>query len=479
MSDKRKDDPDAIPAPPRGLAAILVIGPGLVWCGEYIGSGEVILATRNGAIFGVAILWAPFLAIFAKYWIGLAGAHYTVTTGEGMIDMLSRTPGPRNWVVWPVFIGQLCSSAVSTAALATAAGAFASRLVPLPQYQLGWIALILVIAVTWSGLFEPLKRVMALLVLLIIVGTFLVAYETWPGISAVARGLIPFPAPAMPDWMHAGSSIERSSWSEIVPLLGWAAGGFASQVWYTYWVLGAGYGMAHKRGYGAPLDKARLRTVSLEEAQRLLAWRRMVTVDATVALIIGVSVTSAFMIAGSGVLGPMKIAPDGEEVATTLSLIFGQRWGETGAYLFLVAGLAAMLSTMLGQFAGWPRLLADCARVLFPAVSRWSWKVQFRSILILYALSNMVIVYWLGLKPVILVQLGALLDGLLLTPLQAFAVGLGLYYVMPKFFSEEVRPIIRAHKVLAFGLALAFVVFGYFCIVQIPNVVRETIQKLT
>ncbi|GMU92650.1 MAG: hypothetical protein AMXMBFR4_17080 [Candidatus Hydrogenedentota bacterium] len=92
MNEKPKNDHDAIPAPPRGLAAIMMIGPGLVWCGEYIGSGEVILATRNGAIFGVAILWAPFLAIFAKYWIGLAGAHYTVTTGEGMIDMLSRTP---------------------------------------------------------------------------------------------------------------------------------------------------------------------------------------------------------------------------------------------------------------------------------------------------------------------------------------------------------------------------------------------------
>jgi hypothetical protein len=91
----------------------------------------------------------------------------------------------------------------------------------------------------------------------------------------------------------------------------------------------------------------------------------------------------------------------------------------------------------------------------------------------------MVIVYWLGLKPVILVQLGALLDGLLLTPLQALAVGLGLYYVMPKFFSDEVRPIIRAHKVFAFGLGLALIVFGYFCIVQIPTLVRETIQKLT
>src|SRR3990167_5498167 len=92
--------------PPTGLAILAAVGPGLIWCAEFIGSGEVILAPRTGAILGLAILWVPLLAIFIKFWIGLAGAVYTVTTGEGMIDMMSRTPGPKNWVLWPVFIGQ-------------------------------------------------------------------------------------------------------------------------------------------------------------------------------------------------------------------------------------------------------------------------------------------------------------------------------------------------------------------------------------
>jgi len=30
---------NCIGAPPRGLALLMVLGPGLVWCGEYIGSG--------------------------------------------------------------------------------------------------------------------------------------------------------------------------------------------------------------------------------------------------------------------------------------------------------------------------------------------------------------------------------------------------------------------------------------------------------
>lgn len=466
MAAERDGDNTRFPAAPKGLGLLMVLGPGLVWCGEYIGSGEVILATRTGAIFGTALLWVPVLAIFAKYWIGLAGAHYTVTTGEGMVDMMSRTPGPRNWVVWPVFVGQLASGAISTGALASVAGIFAHYFIPLPEFVLGWLAVLLIVALVWGGAFDPLKQAMTLLVALMILGTFAVAVETWPGFRALFEGLFGFRIPPVPAWAGRGEA-NPSPWFEILPLLGWAAGGFASQVWYTYWVLGAGYGMARGRGYGVPADEAQLRGLTADEARRVKGWRRVVTVDATMALCIGTGVTAAFMIAGAGVLGPVHIAPDGPSVAIELSRIFGERWGQWGAHLFVLAGLAAMISTMLGQFAGWPRLLADCARILIPGVSRWPWKYQFRTVLVVYLLSNMLIVYTFGLEPVALVQVSAILDGLLLTPLQALAVGLTLYLVMPRMFSPEARPILRANYVLGAGLVLAFLVYTYFCVFRL------------
>ena len=51
--DKRKQ---AVLPAPRGLAILAFVGPAFVWSAEYIGSGEVIIATRNGAIFGCSIL---------------------------------------------------------------------------------------------------------------------------------------------------------------------------------------------------------------------------------------------------------------------------------------------------------------------------------------------------------------------------------------------------------------------------------------
>ena len=53
-----------IKKPPVGLAALALVGPSFVWAAEYIGSGEVIIATRTGAILGTAILWAVVIGIF-------------------------------------------------------------------------------------------------------------------------------------------------------------------------------------------------------------------------------------------------------------------------------------------------------------------------------------------------------------------------------------------------------------------------------
>jgi len=39
-----------IKTPPTGLAILALVGPGFVWVAGYIGSGEVILATRTCAI---------------------------------------------------------------------------------------------------------------------------------------------------------------------------------------------------------------------------------------------------------------------------------------------------------------------------------------------------------------------------------------------------------------------------------------------
>jgi Mn2+/Fe2+ NRAMP family transporter len=461
-------------APSGFWGLILVLGPSLVWCGEYIGSGEVINATRAGAILGPAVMWAVTGGIFLKYWIGLCGARYTVVTGEGMIDCFSRAPGPKNWLVWVVFVGQIVAGTCAVGALAVAAATFAGTLIPLGAHTtMLWGAIITAFAfsVAWTGRFTLLKHIMTLLVTIIVAGVLFVAFHSLPSFREFLTGLVGFDVPAVPEWAMEKDATVRSAWGEILPLVGWSAGGFASQVWYTYWVLGAGYGMAQERSWGQRADEERLRGLSAGEARGVRGWLRVVAYDATCALVIGVVVTLAFLLAGAGILRPLQLAPTKGTLASELSRVFSERWSRAGGTLFILAGAAAMISTQLGQFAGWPRLLADCFRNVYRRFGRLAPTRQFRLFLCLFVVTNLVIIAALGTDPIRLVKLGAIFDGLLLVPLQALAVAWGLFAAQKKLLSPAAWELLRPRWYHAAGLILAFLVFAYFCVFQVPGVV--------
>jgi Mn2+/Fe2+ NRAMP family transporter len=459
----------SIKTPLTGLAILAVLGPSIVWASEYIGSGEVILATRSGAIFGTGIVWVIVSGIFLKFWIGMSGARYTVCTGEGMIDMFSRMPGPRNWAVWIVLVAQFISATIAIGSIATAAGVFLSSLVPISYSMGGWIVTVFAFLVAWMGKFNWIKVVMSFLVLVMIIGVLWVAVVVFPGWQEFFRGFIPR-IPPVPGWA-LDQGVGSNPWREILPLLGWGAGGFASQVWYSYWVIGAGYGAAKRDTFGKPADIVRLKDMDREDAVKLKGWCRIVYFDSTLAIVIGIVITLGFMIAGAGVLGPARLAPNGEKVALQLSGIFSSKWGSAGGFLFLLGGSAALIGTLVGQLAGWPRLLADSFRICIPGFARkLTWIMQFRLFLVFFFLSNMIIVYSFNLRPVVLVKLGAILDGLLLTPLQALWIGIGLYLVLPRLYKPEIGKKLKPGWPLGVGLAIAFLVFGYFCLIQLPAV---------
>ena len=454
---------------PAGLGILLVIGPSLVWCSEYIGSGEVILATRTGAILGGTILWAIVSGIFLKFWIGMSGARYTVATGEGMIDMVSRVPGPKNWGVWIILVAQFLTAALAIGSIATAAGIFVANIFGISRQAGGWLITILAFIIAWKGEFRILKIFMSILVFIVIAGVLNVAVRVMPGFSEIVHGLL-LRIPEVPQWA-ADEGVNTNAWAEILPLIGWGAGGFASQVWYTYWIIGAGYGNAVKDKYGVPADPLHLRKTTTDDALKLKSWFRVVYSDATLAMVIGVVVTAGFLFAGAGILRPLHLAPGSEKLAQELSAIFSSKWGKTGGLLFMIGGLAALFSTQIGQLAGWPRLLADSFRICIPRFSRIKWKTQFRAFLVFFFITNMTIIYALGFQPVILVKLSAILDGLLLTPLQAVWVFTGLYFVQPKLFSKEVTRLLKPNPLIGAGLIISFLVFSYFCIYQIPKII--------
>ena len=460
-------DKSVISSPPKGLAILLLVGPSIVWASEYIGSGEVIIATRTGAILGSSVIWAIIIGIGLKFWIGMSGARYTVCTGEGMIDMFDRIPGPKHWAVWIVMVAQFVAGTISIGSVAAAGGTFISSLLPVSPAIGGWIVTTFAFLVAWTGEFKWLKVTMSILILVVILGVFYVCAHVIPAFSELLKGLIPN-KPELAEWVIR-KGVTDNPWKEILPLLGWSAGGFASQVWYSYWVMGAGYGATKKNQYGVPADTVRLKNFTATDAKNIKGWCRMVYTDSSLAMIIGILVTAGFLIAGAGVLSSKEIAPEGNQVAFQLSTLFSSRWGRLGGILFMVGGTAALISTNIGQLAGWPRLLADSFRICIPGFNRmFKWKTQFRLFLCYFFITNMIIIYTFGYQPVALVKFSAILEGLLLTPFQAIWILIALYFVLPRFYQPEVSRILKPHWIFAVGLIIAFLFFGYFCIYQIP-----------
>lgn len=463
-----------VPTAPKGLGILLLVGPSLVWAAEYIGSGEVIIATRTGAILGTAVLWAVVLGVFLKFWIGVAGARYTVCTGEGMVDMFDRMPGPRHWVVWIVLVVQLFCAVMSTGALATSAGTFIHSLVPAIDLRLcGLFAAVFAVAVAWSGIFDVLKIFMSFFVLIIVIGAMYIACHVFPSFAELAAGLTG-KLPPVPEWASSMESVNDSTWHEILPVLGWGAGGFASQVWYTYWVIGAGYGATAGRGYGKPADLASLRTMSHETARRIKGWCYTLYADSSVAMVLGIVVTGAFLIAGAGILGTEHMVPENSNMAEVLSEIFARRWDKLGGFLFKLCGAVAMVSTLMGQLAGWPRLLADSCRLCIPGFNkRFAWKRQFHIFLVLFFCTSTLIVCVLGKQPISLLKISSILEGVLLIALQAAAVAFGLFFVMPKMLSKEAYSVLRPGWIFAAGLLGTLAFYGYLCVTQVPQVLLE------
>ncbi|MBN2011324.1 hypothetical protein JW960_18410 [candidate division KSB1 bacterium] len=124
-------------------------------------------------------------------------------------------------------------------------------------------------------------------------------------------------------------------------------------------------------------DEVTLKKLSKLEALHIKGWFRVVYTDATIAMLIGIIVTVSFLIAGADVLGPQHLAPREPDVAITLSTLFSSHWGKFSGILFMIGGAAALISTQIGQLAGWPRLLADSFRICLPGFKeRFVWKTQ-------------------------------------------------------------------------------------------------------
>src|ERR671914_2078416 len=137
-----------IPEPPENLrgrmsvgTALAYFGPGAIVASLTIGSGEVVFASRAGAVFGYAVLWALVAALVAKGALVYASNHYITVTGEHPMSRFAKIfPGPRGW--FPILIGVLALASFPTFAsgLSIALGTYLQQELGLGNAQVWAVA---------------------------------------------------------------------------------------------------------------------------------------------------------------------------------------------------------------------------------------------------------------------------------------------------------------------------------------------------
>ena len=432
-------------SPPETLGARLRrIGPGILLAAAAIGSGELILTPRAGAMFGISIGWVILVSIAYKLALTLGLARYTIATGEDIFEGFSHLPGPRNWFVWILALVFLVGAA-GYAGIALACGSALFTVFPaLSMIQWAVVVVAATFLLLLKGAYGPVEKAALVLALILIAGVLYSLSVLQPPSGWLLREGIP--------------RLPPGSGQTLISLLGWTAGG-TSTLLYSFWILEKGY--ARPRGNPGPAAD-----LSQSHAD-FQSWISLVRLDAGVSYTMMMFVSLAFLAIGSITLG--TAGPDGgplvparEETTAVLSRMLTAAAGPRALYIFILAVLAILFSTLLGLVDGKARALRTAGRMIAPRSRRWSdlawYRVGIASLcLIIFAL------LFTG-EPVVLIVLVSALEA----PILSLSAVM-LVYLLHARLRPECRPGVVWHIVIVAGTIAYFALFVHALIATVTG----------
>lgn len=353
----------ALPRAPEGLmgrrpsasSILKFFGPGAVIASLTIGSGESILASREGAVFGYAVLWCLVAAVIAKAAIVYASNRYIVLTGEHPMTRFARVfPGPRGWFAALLAVICFLSFPGWASGVARALGDYLSLLgagAPLPW---AFAVLILAAVISFVGGYSLLEKtqvaIAGLMVVLVLVAVF-VAQPDWLG---VLGGLVPggleyqvFVLDKYPD------IAEISVFVELAVFLGGIGGGMYDYIGYSGMMREKRWGMLGHAEVDAIADRyadgAAKATLPLETTDDNVAqargWSRAPLIDVSAAFVALCIIGMAFVVNGAAILAPQQAVPEGNDVLSAQSEFFAVV-APVFEYFYVVAIVMVLFGTV-------------------------------------------------------------------------------------------------------------------------------------
>lgn len=342
-----------------------IIGPGAIITASFIGPGTVTTATRAGASFGFALLWAVVFSIIATIVLQEMTARLGIITRQGLGDAVREqftNPILKYGSMWLVMIAISigCAAYMAGDLLGTSLGI--TTLTGIPSNVLGPIIGVVILFLGLSGSYKLIERVMIALIVVMsftFITTMIIAK---PNLGELFQGAF---IPSMP----SGSIIM------VIALIG------TTVVPYNFFMHST---MVQER-WNKPSD--------LKEAR----W------DTIISISIGGFITAAILITAGAMIKGMEVS-SAADLSVQLEPILGE-WAKVFMSLGLfAAGFSSALASPLG------------AAITVGSVLKWEngmkdkrFKAVFITIMVIGIVSS-----GLGFNPLDVLLFAQALNGILL-----------------------------------------------------------------
>ncbi|MBG6184836.1 Mn2+/Fe2+ NRAMP family transporter [Arthrobacter sp. CAN_A214] len=435
------------PDPPAQLrkrltltAALSVLGPGAIVASANIGSGEMVFASRGGALFAYALIWAFIVSAVAKAALAYSMNRYVVVTGEHpMSRWTTLFRGPRGWFT-------LLMGVVSIAAIPSWVGGLAIGLGDLMAdltFGAGawWATALIVISgiLSWLGGYSKLEKAQTMIVGFMLIAIGVSVFVLQPDWIAALGGVIPS-VPEYGGWVvDAYPDIaERSVFLEVATYLGAVGGGTYDYIGYAGMMREKKWGMLGHPDQAALSDRLTgLRrgemlplATDTEQVERAKAWSRAPLGDTLLSFAAIAIFAIMFMLNGASLLFVEQLVPSGNDTLTYQAQ-FLTAVHPTFEYLYYVAVFFAFFGSL---YAFWELYSYTAFETLAPlsAKIRRGGQRIVRPWMYAYILVASLVLVWTVGQLVIIVTPASILGGLLTSGIFCLALVWTEHKVLPK-----------------------------------------------
>lgn len=374
---------------PRLHQLLAAVGPGVIIASVTIGSGELVWASRSGAIFGYGLLWCFLYAgVFKAIQVYTAARHMTLT-GEHPIVAWTKLPGPPLWFPLLIAIPAIGMMPIAFSAIPEILGGFIHRLAGQPlegagigvyEYREFWVNVwsTVVISVCLGLSLGSSYRLLesgSAVVLALVIGCVAVTLIIFgPNPFAIISGLLVPRVPNIPNWLLSSPEYtqefqERSPWLEVSLYLTAVGGGAYDYIGYIGMLREKGWGLA-----GHPVaSRETLQTAvegntatSQENLRRAKQWLRAPLLDTTISFFLVILVTLMFAILGTLVLHREHQVPANDDLLNKQEFFLTVLHPEL-RWVYRIGVFLAFVGTLYGAFEVYRRTFTESVAAIFPS----------------------------------------------------------------------------------------------------------------